>query len=57
MKKMFTCLSCDNQFQESEAKIIRYGTGAVLSAVELFSCPECDSTNIKDNDSGKIQGY
>jgi len=52
---MFKCLACENEFTENDAKIVRYGTGAVLSAVEMFSCPECDSTHIMDKDSGKIQ--
>ena len=53
---MFICIDCQEEFEENDAKIIEYGTGAVLSKVELFSCPECGSTKIKDEETGKIQG-
>jgi len=51
---MFKCLNCGNEFNENESNIIRYGTGAISSSVELFSCPKCESTSLKDED-GKIQ--
>ena len=54
MKGLFKCLNCGNEFEENNASIIEYGTGAVLSKVEYFSCPKCESINIQD-DSGKIQ--
>jgi DNA-directed RNA polymerase subunit RPC12/RpoP len=53
---MYKCLDCENEFAEDEAKIIEYGSGAVLSKVEYISCPLCDSTNVQDQESGKIQG-
>lgn len=52
----FICLDCGNQFEEQDATITEYGTGAVLSKLELFTCPECGSTNIKDKKTGKTQG-
>jgi len=53
---MYACLDCQEKFEEQDAKIKSHGTGAVLSKVELFACPECDSENIKDEETGKIQG-
>ena len=52
---MFECLDCGTKFEENDATILSYGTGRVMSKVELFSCPECESTNIKNLETGKIQ--
>lgn len=48
------CLDCDNQFIENEAKIVSYESGAVLSKIELFAYPQCNSTHIK-NEDGRCQ--
>lgn len=51
---MYKCLDCGEEFEEYQAGIIEYGTGAILSKVEYFTCPECYSIHIM-NDDGKIQ--
>lgn len=52
---MYKCLNCGNEFEESESIIIEYGTGAVLSKIQLFGCPECECTKLIDTDDGSTQ--
>lgn len=53
---MYKCLDCTYEFSENEAEINEYGTGSINSKVELLACPDCGSQEIKDIDTGKIQG-
>ena len=52
---MFKCLDCETEFEENDAGIWSYGTGRTMSKLELLICAECESANIKDLDTGKIQ--
>jgi len=53
--KRFTCIECGNTFDEKYMKITEFGSGAVLSKVELVTCNVCDSTVIRDEETGKVQ--
>ena len=52
---MFVCLNCGTKFEENNAVIVEYGTGAINTKVELLGCYECESTNIQDLVTKKIQ--
>ena len=44
----FICLNCLFEFTENEAIIKEFGTGATLSKIEDYACPECESLKIKE---------